>query len=235
MNINFHAECLVLFTCDSFYLNLCSTFFFPLRCTLSVKPVLPSEGKTSSKEAAGCGGTSGKMGGEVWQKYQKGISSPQQSRSRKLESVSNTCLWPVLLLTARLSPAGFFPFFFLPSIAWTLIIEWAYLCSQSCLHRRKELPRQLWMQMSIILQVGKRRQRCGNKTESWALSAGRGRYENGQKSTINCDLCRLCWIKCVCCQSTLMIKKKKKRNFFLRKMQRFRLRDQWGVYAKLSE
>lgn len=138
-----------------------------------------------------------------------------------------------------LEPCRAFSFFFLPSIAWTLIIEWAYLCSQSCLHGRKELPWQLWMQMSIILQVGKRRQRCGNQTESPALSAVRPRYENVQKFTADnstnviVSLCYPCWIKRVCLQS---IQAKTENFFFFFRKSRDSVSrtsyECWWIYAK---
>lgn len=138
-----------------------------------------------------------------------------------------------------LEPCRAFSFFFLPSIAWTLIIEWAYLCSQSCLHGRKELPWQLWMQMSIILQVGKRRQRCGNQTESPALSAVRPRYENVQKFTADnstnviVSLCYPCWIKRVCLQSIQA--KTENVFFFFQKKQRFSLQNQLWMLVNLCK
>lgn len=95
---------------------------------------------------------------------------------------NNTRFWPGLLLISHSGPEGLF-LFFLPNRGWTLITEWAYLCSQSCLQRQQELPGLLWMLMWIILQVRKRSSEVAT-TPSCALFVLQSRYE-GKKNLQN--------------------------------------------------
>lgn len=68
-------------------------------------------------------------------------------------------------------------FFLLPTGGWSLITEWAYLCSQSCRLRQRELPGLMWMLMWIILQVRKRQTdvttRQSNGSFCWAVKTSR--------------------------------------------------------------